>query len=166
MITGMEIRTQLFARSIRGYNEEEVKKFLEMVAREHEDLYSENANLKESLQKYQFELEKYRNIEETMNNSLILAQQTAENLKAGAQREAERMLADSKRSIAQMLVAYQEIVKQLNLFNLELKTQLNLNMELLDRNIKRNEELSGYFHKPEITELLSNLGRLNLGAGE
>jgi len=162
LITGMEIRNQQFSKSIRGCNEEEVKSFLQHVAQNYENLYSENSQLKESIQRCKFELDKYRKIEETMNNSLILAQQTAEMLKMNAQQDAQRILEDSKRSIAEMMTAYQEIMKHLNLFNLELKSQLNVELELLDNNMKKNQEMVSFFNQPEVKDLLDNLGKLSL----
>lgn len=164
MITGMEIRNQQFGKSIRGYNEEEVKEYLQHLAQDYENLYADNAELRENIQRYQFELDKYHKIEESMNNSLILAQQTAENLKAGAEKEAERLLEDAKRSIADMLAVYQDLMKNLNLFNLEFKSQLNLQLEMLDKNIGKNEELSKYFNNSDIKDLVSNLNGIKLDA--
>lgn len=162
MITGMEIRNQQFTKSMRGYNEEEVKNFLQQLAQNYETLYSENSQLKESIQRCKFELDKYHKIEETMNNSLILAQQTAETLKVNAQKEAEKILDDSKRSIAEMLSAYQEVIKRLNLFNLELKSQLNIELEMLEKNMKKTEELSTFFNNQDVKDLLSNLSKLKI----
>lgn len=158
----MEIRDQQFAKSIRGYNEEEVKNFLSKIAQDYEALYSENSQLRESIQRHKLELEKYNKLEETMNNSLILAQQTAETLKINAQQEAERTLEDSKRAIIIMFNDYQEIMKNLNVFNLELKSQLNVKLELLERNIKKNDEMAGFFNRSEVQELLANLDKIKL----
>jgi len=162
LITGMEIRNQQFGKSMRGYNEDEVKNFLQHLASDYETLYSENSQLKESIQRCKFELDKYHKIEESMNNSLILAQQTAVNLKANAEKEAEGILDDAKRSIAEMLTAYQALIKNLNLFNMEFKSQLNLQMEILDKNMIKNDELSNFFNKQDIKELVANLGKMNL----
>jgi DivIVA domain len=158
----MEIRNQQFGKSLRGYNEDEVKMFLQHVAQDYENLYGENSQLKESIQKCKFELEKYHRIEESMNNSLILAQQTAETLKTSAEKEAEKMLNDAKRAIGEMLEVYQELLKSLNMFNMEFKSRLNLQMEILDKNIAKNEEVSDFFSKPDIKDLISNLGKLTL----
>lgn len=162
MITGMEIRNKQFAKSMRGFNEEEVKNFLQHLAQDFENLYSENSQLKESIQRCNFELDKYHKIEESMNNSLIFAQQSAENLKTNAQKEAELILSDAKRSIGEMLDVYQELMKNLNLFNLEFKSRLNIQLEILDKNIAKNEELSAFFNKQDIKELVSNLGKIKL----
>lgn len=162
MITGMEIRNQQFSKSMRGYNEEEVKNFLQHTAQDYENLYGENSQLKESIQRCKFELEKYHKIEESMNNSLILAQQTAENLKANAEKEAERMLNDAKRAIVGMLDVYQELMKNLNMFNMEYKSRLNLQLDILDKNIAKNEEVSNFFNRPDIKDLVSNLSKMKL----
>jgi cell division initiation protein len=162
LITGMEIRNQQFGRSLRGYNEEEVKSFLLKLGQDYETIYSENSQLKESIQRLKYELERYRKMEEAMNNSLILAQQTGEMLKANAQKEASMMLEDSKRVIAEMLTSYQEVVKRLNLFNLELKSQLGGELEMLEKNQKKTEELSTFFYNQDVKDLLANLSKLKL----
>ena len=166
MITGIEIRNHQFSKSLFGFRSEEVREFIDQVAHDYENLYSENAQLKENIQKQLFELEKYRKLEATMNNSLILAQQTAEELKLNARQEARQILDDSKRSIAEMLAAYQELMKHLNVFNLEMKSQLQVELELLDSNIKKNQELGAFFSKPEIQDLLDKLNQLRLEEDE
>ncbi|NLN87648.1 MAG: DivIVA domain-containing protein [Syntrophomonadaceae bacterium] len=162
MITGIEIRNHQFSKSLFGFRQEEVREFIEQVAHDYETVYSENAQLRENIQKQLFELEKYRKLEATMNNSLILAQQTAEELKLNARQEATKILEDSKRSIAEMLAAYQELMRHLNVFNLEMKTQLQVELELLDSNLKKNQEVSAFFTKPDIQALLDNLNNLRL----
>jgi cell division initiation protein len=158
----MEIRNQQFSKSLRGFKEEEVRTFLLKLAQDYETIYSENSQLKESIQRLKYELEKYRKMEETMNNSLILAQQTGETLKANALKEANMILEDSKRVIAEMLTAYQEVVKRLNLFNVELKSQLSGELEMIEKNQKKTEELSTFFHNQDIKDLLANLSKLKL----
>jgi cell division initiation protein len=158
----MEIRNQQFAKSIRGYNEEEVRSFLLRLAQDYETIYSENSQLKESIQRLRYDLERYRKMEETMNNSLILAQQTGEIIKANAQKEANMILEDSKRVISEMLTAYQEVVKRLDLFNLELKAQMNAELEMISRNQLKTEELSTFFHNQDVKELIANLSKLKL----
>lgn len=162
MITGIEIRNRQFSKTLIGFRQAEVRDFVEQVAHDYENLYSENSQLKENIQKQSFELEKYRKLEATMNNSLILAQQTAEELKLNARQEARKVLDDSKRSIAEMLAAYQELMKHLNVFSLEMKSQLQVELDLLDSNLKKNQETGAFFNKPEIQDLLDNLNNLRL----
>ena len=162
MITAMEIRNQQFGKSLRGYNEEEVKNYLMQLAQDYENLYSQNATLKESIQRLEAELLKYHKIEDTMNNSLIFAQQTAEDIKSNARREAELILVDAKKRIAELLMVYQEVIKRLNLFNTELKAQMSGQMEMLEKNQQRVEELTQFFYGKDIKDMLEKLEQVNI----
>ncbi len=162
MITAMEIRNQQFNKSFRGYNTEEIKNFLYKLAQDYENIYSENAQLKENLQRVRYDLDRYHKLEETMNNSLILAQQTAELLKINAQKEADMIMEDSKRKIAETFMIYQEVVKRLNIFNVELKAQISGELEMLERSQRKTEELGSFFYSKDIKDILENLGKLNL----
>ena len=162
MITAMEIRNQQFGKSMRGYNQEEVKNFLMQLAQDYENLYSQNATLKESIQRLEAELLKYHKIEDTMNNSLIFAQQTAEDIKSNARREAELIMVDAKKRIAELLMVYQEVIKRLNLFNTELKAQMSGQMEMLEKNQQRVEELTQFFYGKDIKDMLEKLEQVNI----
>lgn len=162
MITAMEIRNQQFGKSLRGYDQDEVKNFLMQMAQDYENLYSENATLKESIRRLEGELKKYHNIEETMNNSLIFAQQTAEDMKTSARREADLILEDAKKRIAEVLMIYQEIIKRLSLFSTELKAQIGGQMELLEKNQKKVEELTEFFYSKDLKDMLEKLEKVNI----
>jgi len=162
MITAMEIRNQQFGKSLRGYDQDEVKNFLMQLAQDYENLYSQNATLKESIKRLESELQKYRKIEDTMNNSLIFAQQTAEDMKTNARREADLILEDAKRRIAELLMVYQEVIKRLNLFNTELKAQMSGQIEMLEKNQHRVEELSQFFYSKDLKEILEKLEQVNI----
>ncbi len=164
MITGVEIRNQQFSKSLRGYNEDEVRNFLMQLAQDYENLYSQNATLKESIQRLEAELLKYHKIEDTMNNSLIFAQQTAEDMKTNARREAELILEDAKKRIVEVFMVYQEVIKRLSLFNAELKSQMGGQMEMLEKNQLRVEELSQFFYSKDIKELMEELEQTNIKA--
>jgi cell division initiation protein len=165
MITAMEIRNQQFRKAVRGYSEDEVRNFLVRIAQDYETLYSENAKIRERIQQLEHELTRYHRIEETMNNSLILAQQTAEDLKEAARKEAQLMLEESKRRISDVLMVYQEIIKRMNLFNTELKAQINVQLEMLDKNQHKIEELSDFFYGKDLKEMMERLESINISQG-
>jgi len=162
MITGMEIRNQQFDKSFRGYDQKQVKNFLMQLAQDYENLYSENATLKESIRRLEGELLKYHKIEETMNNSLILAQKTAEEMKANARKECELIIEDAKKRISESLVVYQEVIKRLGIFNAELKAQIGAQMDMLEKNQKKVEELSQFFFSKDIKDVVEKLEQLNI----
>lgn len=162
MITSMEIRNQQFHKSVRGYSEDEVRNFLLRVAQDYENIYSEHAKLRESVQRVEYELARYRRMEETMNNSLILAQQTAEDLKANARREAQLMLDESKHRISDVLMVYQDIIKRMNVFNTELKAQISGQMDMLEKNQRKIDELTGFFYGRDLKEMMERLESVTL----
>ena len=157
MITGMEIRNQQFRKKMRGYDPEEVKNFIFNLAKDYETLYSENVLLRENIQKAQYELDHYRKLEETMNNSLILAQQTAEMIKTNAQKEAEMIQEESRRKIAEIFQAYQEVLQRLNLMTAEIKAQINGELEMLEKSQRKTEELSEFFFSKDTKVILEKL---------
>lgn len=162
MLTAQEIRKQEFGKSFRGFNQEEVKNYLFTIAQDYENIYSENVQLKETIQRLNYEINRYHKLEETMNSSLILAQQTGEMLKENAKKEAEIIMENSKKKIAEIFVVYQDVVKRLNMFNAELKAQLSGELEFLDKRQQKTQELSSFFHSEDVKDLLENLGKLKL----
>ena len=77
-ITPLDIRKQAFKRIFRGYDQEEVQAFLEMLAEEFERLNRENIELKEHHNTLQAEVDHYRSMEQTLQEMLKTAQQAAE----------------------------------------------------------------------------------------
>ena len=60
MITSMEIENKEFKKGLRGYTEEEVDEFLDLVKEDFENLYRENLDLKEKLKLYQEQVSRYK----------------------------------------------------------------------------------------------------------
>lgn len=162
MITAGEIRNQQFDKSLRGYDTAQVNNYLLQMANDYEKLYSDNATLRETVQRLEYELQKYRRIEETMNNSLILAQQTADELKANARRESTLILQQSKGKIAEVFMVYQELIKRMGVYSSEMKAQVGAQMEIMEKNQKRIDELSDFFFGRDLKEILENLEAISL----
>jgi DivIVA domain-containing protein len=81
MITPLEIQNKEFRRGIRGYKEDEVDEFLDKIILDYEKLYKENLELKDNLEGMHHQLEQYREIEETLKKTLIMAQNAAKIVK-------------------------------------------------------------------------------------
>ena len=95
-ITPQDIRKQIFKKSFRGYDQEEVQAFLEMLATEVEHLNSENIELKEFLNALQSEVHHYQSIEQTLQEMLRTAQQTAEEVKENGHKEARLIVKEAE----------------------------------------------------------------------
>jgi len=95
-LTPLDIHHKEFRRAIRGYSEEDVDVFLDEVAEEFELLFKENTEQKERLEKINEKLKQYENIEQTLQNTLLTAQKSAEELQSNAKKEGELIIRDAE----------------------------------------------------------------------
>ena len=96
MLTPLDIENKRFTKTLKGYNVEEVDDFLDQLTLEYEKLYKENAEYRDQVDKYQKDIEHYRNIEHTLQNTLVMAQTTAEDIKSMAQKQADQIIRDAQ----------------------------------------------------------------------
>lgn len=95
-ITPLDIRHKEFSRSMRGYKDLEVDEFLDEITEEFDRLFNENMDYNERLEKLADKISQYQNIEDTLQKTLISAQQQADELKQNAQKEADLILRDAE----------------------------------------------------------------------
>lgn len=91
MLTPMDIHNKEFKRSFRGYNEDEIDEFLDQVVNDYEKLYRENDRLKEEVERIQKNIEQYQRLEKNLQDTLLVAQKTAEEVVATAKKNAEEL---------------------------------------------------------------------------
>ena len=99
-ITPAELRHVRFAQVRKGYDTEAVDRALETVADSIEELLHERHELVERVRALEAEVERYREVEATLSQTLTLAERAAEELKADAAAEAERMMAEARAQLA------------------------------------------------------------------
>lgn len=96
MLTPLEIDNKTFPRVFKGYNETEVDDFLDQIAADYGKLYKENAELKNEIEQSKKDLEHYRKVEHTLQNTLVMAQSTAEDIKSVAQKQADQIIQEAQ----------------------------------------------------------------------
>lgn len=89
MLTPIDIQRQDFEVKLRGYNADEVDDFLDLVGKDYEKLYRENAELKEQIKQLDRSLEQYKSMEATLQQSIVLAQTAAEDIRKNAAEKAD-----------------------------------------------------------------------------
>ena len=99
----MDIMNRQFKRNIRGYDTSEVDEFIEKVAEDYEILFKENSSFREKMLSFEEKIEHYAKIENTIQNTLLLAQNTAEQAKLSAQKEAELIVRNATDSAQKVL---------------------------------------------------------------
>lgn len=95
-ITPLDIQQMVFRVKLRGYDQEEVNRFLEEVAQSVEALNRDNAGLRERIASLEQQVVELKRTEMTLSNTLISAQSLAEDVKRSAQRDAELIVKEAE----------------------------------------------------------------------
>lgn len=96
MITPMDIHNKQFSRGLRGYNEEEVRDFLQQIVSDYEQIYREHREMEDELDQMKTKLANYEKISNTMTSALQLAKDAARNVTETAHRNADVMISNAK----------------------------------------------------------------------
>lgn len=94
-ITPLDIRKQSFKKAFRGIDAEEVQAFLEMIAEEFERLNRENLEFKERERTLESEVKRYRDLEQTLQETLRTAQKAADDVHYNAKKEARLIIKEA-----------------------------------------------------------------------
>ena len=98
MITPLDIENKKFSKQMmNGYNVDEVDDFLDEVMEDYEANYKELAILRPRIDELTTTLEHYKNIEATLQNTLVMAQTTSEEVKSVARQQADQIVAEAQR---------------------------------------------------------------------
>ena len=150
MLTPLDIENKKFSKQmVNGYNVDEVDDFLDELTRDYEKLYKENSETRARVGELEANLEKYKNIETTLQSTLVMAQSTAEEVKNVAQKEADRIIKDAQmeaqKSVdelsSQILLKkreMEEIKKQMDVYKAKMEALLISQLELL-KDLNREE---------------------------
>jgi len=165
IIAPIEIQKKEFSKAFRGYNEEEVKDFLDKITISYEQVYKENQDLKEQLVMMKEKLKSYENLETTLKETLVLAQKTAEEIKSNAQKErdviikeamikANQIIQRAEAKCNHMLNQYEELRREFVIYKTRFINFLKSQLELINScelDIKEQTENQDYIQEAAIT---------------
>ena len=112
-ITPLDIHNQEFPRKFRGYDPDAVDEFLDQVIREFEGFIKENGRLKEQLDHVALKLDEYKQLEDTINRTLIVAQETAEDVKTNARKESDLIIQEARLQAERIIEAGQSKARRI-----------------------------------------------------
>lgn len=151
MLTPLDIENVRFSRKhINGYNVEEVDSFLDELTVDYEKLYKENAELRDNIVLLEESVKHYKSIEDTLQNTLVMAQSTAEEIKSVAQSKASQILETAQSSaqrsvedlenlISTKKTELNEIKKQFDVYKAKMESLLIAQLEIL-KEVNKDEE--------------------------
>lgn len=96
MITPADIENKEFSRAKKGYNEEEVDEFLDLIILDMEKLIRENRQLKSELGKANVQVDKHISTETSVYETLEAAKSLMNDIAASAERRAEVLLKNAE----------------------------------------------------------------------
>ena len=142
-----------FKKNFMGYNEDQVNEVLDSVIQDYELYIKENIELKDRISVLNEGIQHYKNIEESLQNTLIVAQQTGEEIKKNSYEKAENIIKeaelkaqmiinDANQEVIKIRFEYEDMKKRLHIFKTKSDTLLLSQLELLKQvfNTDNDEE--------------------------
>ncbi|MGH7596258.1 MAG: DivIVA domain-containing protein [bacterium] len=112
-LSPLDIKKQEFKRLMRGYDPEEVHTFLEMVAEEFEILQREKNRLEDETLKLRTQLHDYQEVERTLKQTLMNAQESVQLSRDNSKREADLLLREAELQAEKILEGARHKLAQL-----------------------------------------------------
>jgi cell division initiation protein len=95
-ILPMDIQRQSFGQRLRGFDQEEVRAYLAIVAEEVAALQGERDRLDQEVQHLKGLLDEHRQREVILKNTLLTAQRVSEEIKENARKQAENVVKEAE----------------------------------------------------------------------
>jgi cell division initiation protein len=135
-LTPLDIQKQTFSRGFKGYNRDEVRAYLHLVAEEIEHLLHEVDRVSRENNTLREDLDEHTARERILKETLLSAQRVSEELKANARKEAELIVKDaellSERVVAQAMQRVHDLEKAILDLKIERRAARNKLQGTLD----------------------------------
>ncbi|WP_347860655.1 DivIVA domain-containing protein [Salimicrobium sp. PL1-032A] len=142
-LTPLDINNKEFTRGFRGYDEDEVNEFLDQVIKDYEVIIRKKKELEGEVDRLNERLGHFSNIEETLNKSILVAQETAEEVKGNANKESElivneaeqkadRIVNDALEQSRRISLEVEEMKKQAKVFKTRLRKLVEAQLDLIE----------------------------------
>ncbi|TDQ42344.1 DivIVA domain-containing protein [Aureibacillus halotolerans] len=155
-LTPLDIHNKVFSRRMRGFHEDEVNEYLDQIIKDFELVIREKKTLEQKVDELTERLKHFSNIEETLNKSILIAQETAEEVKRNADKEsrliikeaeknADRIINESLAKSRKITIDIEELKKQAMVYRTRFRMLLEAQMDLIsnedwDRLMETTEE--------------------------
>ncbi len=144
-LTPLDIHNKEFTRAFRGYDEDEVNEFLDQVIIDYEAVIREKKDLHEKVEQLNERLGHFSNIETTLNKSILVAQETAEEVKGNASKESKLIIKEAEKNADRIInealhksrtiaLEVEELKKQAKVFRTRLKMLVEAQLDLVENN--------------------------------
>ena len=150
MITPLDIENKRFSKkTLNGYDPEEVDEFLDDLTKDYAEIYKKVTENEKEVEDMRSKLEHYTQIETTLQNTLLMAQSAAEEVRNAAQKHAEQIVKEAENhaqhatqnidiQIAEKRRELDDVSKQFDVYKAKMESLLISQLELLKEINKNN----------------------------
>lgn len=142
-LTPLDIHNKEFNKGFRGYDEDEVNEFLDQVIKDYELVLREKKELEEQLKEMNERLNHFSSIEETLNKSIVIAQEAGEEVKRNSQKEAKLIIKEAEKNADRIVnealskarkiaLEIEDLKKQSKVFRTRFKMLIEAQLDLLN----------------------------------
>ncbi len=96
-LTPLDIHNKEFDRAFRGYNEDQVNEFMEQVMKDMDLVMKDKVDVEARLAATHEQLNHYSALEETLQKSIVVAQEAAEEVRRNSQKEAKLIVTEAEK---------------------------------------------------------------------
>ncbi|MFD3448062.1 DivIVA domain-containing protein [Microbacteriaceae bacterium 4G12] len=141
-LTPLDIHNKEFSRGFRGYDEDQVNEFLDQVIKDYELVIREKKSLEEKVADLEQRFSHFASMEDTLNKSILVAQEAADEVKRSAQKEAKLIIREAEKNADRIInealvksrkVAFdiEELKKQSKVFRTRFRMLLEAQLDML-----------------------------------
>ena len=132
-----------FSYEANGYNSNQVNQFVEEVITQTEGIIKRCKEQKNEIENLRQELEHYKNIETSLKDAIIRAEEAGDNIKRMAREESEMIVTDAKHNASRIVneallkaerieVQSERLQNNIKIFKRKLKLIIEQQMEVVD----------------------------------
>lgn len=132
-----------FSYEANGYNRNQVNQFVEEVITQTEGIIKRCKEQKNEIENLRQELERYKNIETSLKDAIIRAEEAGDNIKRMAREESEMIVTDAKHNASRIVneallkaekieVQSERLQNNIKIFKRKLKLIIEQQMEVVD----------------------------------
>lgn len=141
-LTPIDIHNKEFSKRIRGYDEDEVNEFLDLIIKDYESLIRENKEMQNQVLTLQERLNHFSNIEDTLSKTIIVAQEAADEVRSNSKKEAQLIVKEAEKNADRIInealnksrkvsLEVDELKKQAAIYRARFRTIVEAQLELL-----------------------------------
>ena len=142
--TPNDVQNLMFRKSMMGYNEDQVLEVLDKVIEDYSEYIRENIKLRDKIEQLNDRLLEYKSIETTLQNSLVIAQQTSEDIVKNAEAKAEniikasdmkaqQILDDANKEVIKVRFEYEQLKREMEVYRAKVESILSAQLKFLQQ---------------------------------